>query len=64
MRLLKRGQDGECSLTENLVGDNIPRYAILSHTWGRDTEEVTFKDLVDSTGKDKAGYDKIRTSKT
>jgi hypothetical protein len=60
MRLLKRGQDGECSLTENLVGDNIPRYAILSHTWGRDTEEVTFKDLVDSTGKDKAGYDKIR----
>ena len=60
MRLLKRGHDGEFSLTKDLVGDNIPRYAILSHTWGPDTEEVTFKDLADSTGKDKAGYDKIR----
>lgn len=40
-------------------GDNIPSYAILSHTWGADTEEVTFKDLVDGTGKDKVGYGKI-----
>src|SRR5262245_4339449 len=60
MRLLEYGHDGEFSLTKDLVGDNIPQYAILSHTWGPDTEEVTFKDLVDGTGKDKAGYDKIR----
>jgi hypothetical protein len=60
MRLLKRGYDGEFNLTKDLVSDNIPRYAILSHTWGPDTEEVTFKDLVDRTGKDKVGYDKIR----
>jgi hypothetical protein len=65
MRLLQRGHDGEFSLTKDLVGDNIPPYAILSHTWGPDTEEVTFEDLVDGTGKDKAGkdkagYDKIR----
>jgi hypothetical protein len=38
---------------------NIPRYAILSHTWGADSEEVTFKDLMEGTGKNKVGYDKI-----
>lgn len=42
------------------VGDKIPEYAILSHTWGADGEEVTFKDLMKGTGKDKPGYDKIR----
>ncbi|RYP66411.1 hypothetical protein DL771_007820 [Monosporascus sp. 5C6A] len=46
-------------LTEDLVHD-IPSYAILSHTWGPDTEEVTFRDLVDGTGKDKIGYEKIK----
>ena len=60
MRLLKCGPDGGCSLTRDLVGDNIPRYAILSHTWGDDVEEVTFKDLAENTGKNKAGYNKIR----
>jgi hypothetical protein len=60
MRLLERNHDGDFSLTRDLVGDSIPEYAILSHTWGPDTEEVTFENLVDGTGKDKAGYDKIR----
>ena len=59
MRLLERNSTGELSLTEDFVGDNIPEYAILSHTWGADTEEVTFKDLIDGTGKDKSGYKKI-----
>ena len=58
MRLLKL-KDGEFSLVE-FVGDNIPRYAILSHTWGADDEEVTFRDLMESTGKSKSGYEKIR----
>jgi hypothetical protein len=40
--------------------DAIPPYAILSHTWGADDEEVTFDDLAKSAGKDKAGYKKIR----
>lgn len=40
--------------------NNIPPYAILSHTWGRDGEEVTFKDLEDGTRKDKFGYEKLR----
>ena len=37
-----------------------PPYAILSHTWGPNGTEVTFKDLVEGTGKDKPGYEKIR----
>lgn len=60
MRLLQLGSDGELSLTQNL-GDNdtIPPYAILSHTWGADNEEVTFKDLADGCGSSKSGYEKI-----
>ena len=60
MRLLERNSAGELSLTKDFVGDNIPKYAILSHTWGADTEEITFQDLMDGTGKSKAGYKKIR----
>jgi hypothetical protein len=37
--------------------NHIPPYAILSHTWG--DEEFLFEDLVNDTGKDKAGYAKI-----
>jgi hypothetical protein len=59
MRLLEWKSDGDFSLTKDLIHD-IPPYAILSHTWGADTEEVTFKDLTDDTGKSKAGYNKIR----
>ncbi|EXA30607.1 hypothetical protein FOVG_18027 [Fusarium oxysporum f. sp. pisi HDV247] len=59
MRLLRVGNEGEFSLAE-FVGDNIPPYTILSHTWGEDCEEVTFKDLVEGTGKSKLGYEKIR----
>ncbi|PVH67344.1 HET-domain-containing protein, partial [Cadophora sp. DSE1049] len=47
------------TLTKDII-DNIPNYAILSHTWGTDTEEVTFRDMTDGTGKDKTGYSKIR----
>jgi hypothetical protein len=59
MRLLKRNNDGEFSLTKDFVG-HVSRYAILSHTWEEDIEEVTFRDLIDGTGKSKAGYCKIR----
>ena len=45
---------------ELFMGENMPKYAILSHTWGPDAEEVTFKDLVDGTGEVKASYKKIR----
>ena len=60
MRLLERNNADEFSLTEDFVGDDIPRYAILSHRWGADTEEVAFEDLMDGTGAGKLGYDKIR----
>jgi len=60
MRLLLRSNTGEFSLTKDLAGDDIiPPYAILSHTWGADPEEVTFEDLTNSTGEDKPGYEKI-----
>jgi hypothetical protein len=59
MRLLKFGSHGELSLTNDLIED-IPRYAILSHTWGADDDEVTFNDLKDGSGKSKAGYEKIQ----
>jgi hypothetical protein len=57
MRLLEYNNNGEFSLAE-FFGDDIPRYAILSYRWG--AEEVTFKDLMNGTGKSKAGYSKIQ----
>ena len=59
MRLLEFSSRGELSLTKNLIKD-IPTYAILSHTWGADDDEVTFDDLKNGSGKRKAGYTKIR----
>jgi hypothetical protein len=59
MRLLQRRENGELSLTADLVDAEVPeRYAILSHTWTR--EEVTFKDFMENTGREKAGYKKIQ----
>src|SRR5580658_5596223 len=61
MRLLKHNNAGEFSLTKDLlVNDEIPRYAILSHTWRADIEEVSLKDMMDGTATSKPGYDKIR----
>jgi hypothetical protein len=61
MRLLKPSETGQFSLTRDLVGnDSIPPYAILSHTWGSDNEEATFKDVKNGTAQDKPGYEKIR----
>jgi Heterokaryon incompatibility protein (HET) len=61
MRLLQRSADGTFSLTADLVGgETIHPYAILSHTWGADAEEVTFENLANGVGKAKPGYEKIR----
>ena len=61
MRLLQYTSAGQLSLTKDLIGVHIPEYAILSHTWAADTEEeVIFRDLIDGTEKNKAGYDKIQ----
>ena len=58
MRLLERNNDGEFGLTKDF-GGHVPPYAILSHTWGDDDEEVSFKDLIEGSRKVKAGYRKI-----
>ena len=59
MRLLKFDDQGELSLTKDFQ-DNIAPYAILSHTWGDDNDEVNFDDLKHKSLKNKAGYAKIR----
>ncbi|EXJ79948.1 hypothetical protein A1O3_08234 [Capronia epimyces CBS 606.96] len=53
---LNDDDDGALRLTEDLH-DNIPAYAILSHTWGDDKDEVTLDHL---DGKMKAGYTKMK----
>ncbi|KAI1118298.1 hypothetical protein F5Y14DRAFT_438694 [Nemania sp. NC0429] len=59
MRLLQCQPGGNLGLTE-VFGGHIPPYAILSHTWGADDEEVTLWDILNDGGKEKAGYKKIR----
>ncbi|KAF2818274.1 NACHT-domain-containing protein [Ophiobolus disseminans] len=59
MRLLKYEDNGELTII-SFEDDAVPPYAILSHTWGADTEEVIFADFNTGHGKDKFGYRKIR----
>ncbi|KAJ6202952.1 hypothetical protein J3E72DRAFT_280142 [Bipolaris maydis] len=58
MRLLQYSERGELSIYSFDDGD-IPPYAILSHTWGADGDEVTFADLQAGDGETKPGYQKI-----
>jgi len=50
---------GEEFKLKEYPGPDIPRYAILSHTWGSDNEEVTFRDLGYGSGRGKTGFDKL-----
>jgi hypothetical protein len=59
MRLLKVDDRDSLSLTEDLY-DNIPPYAILSHTWGQAKDEVSYDDLQHELWKNKAGHVKVR----
>lgn len=59
MRLLRR-DNHDSYVLEEFIGDAIPRYAILSHTWGADCDEVTFADLETKTVTSKAGYRKLQ----
>jgi hypothetical protein len=58
MRLLYRNDDGGYSTAEFLY--DIPPYAILSHTWVPDFEEVTLRDIMDDNAVHKKGYQKIQ----
>ncbi|KAI8930900.1 hypothetical protein NX059_011915 [Plenodomus lindquistii] len=57
MRLLHIQPGSDLSLVEYV--ETIPPYAILSHTWGLDHEEITYKDLTEGREKIKAGYSKL-----
>jgi hypothetical protein len=63
MRLLYTADDGRLSWTDDLVGEQIPPYAILSHTW--EGQEVAYKDLQnhkdieDVDARFRGGYQKI-----
>ncbi|OSS47961.1 hypothetical protein B5807_06712 [Epicoccum nigrum] len=58
MRLLQIHESGTFSLVEKF-GDDIPPYAILSHTWGTPDEEVSFRDMQTGSGENKRGYRKL-----
>ncbi|KAF2719286.1 kinesin light chain 1 [Polychaeton citri CBS 116435] len=62
MRLLERDSVGNVSLTKDLPDSELPayKYAILSHTWGPDEEEVNFHDITNGSGTSKLGYKKIQ----
>ncbi|KAJ9614125.1 hypothetical protein H2200_002261 [Cladophialophora chaetospira] len=63
MRLLYFDAHGELKLTKDHIEDtlvNLFDYAVLSHTWGADEEEVTFEDVQHGNYKQKAGYDKLQ----
>jgi len=60
MRLLEILPNGDFRLTPKLYDNKIPQYAVLSHTWGDESQEVTFEDMINGSGRQKAGYEKIR----
>ncbi|CAH0003182.1 unnamed protein product [Clonostachys byssicola] len=57
MRLLK-WNGGDVCLVD--APEEIPPYAILSHTWGPKNTEVTFEDMIVKADKKKVGYEKLR----
>jgi len=59
MRLLEILSSNKFRLTRNFREGTIPPYAILSHTWGDDEDEVTYEDMMRGLGRDKPGYKKL-----
>ena len=62
MRLLHIEKDGSFKLTNNFVKEEeIPHYAVLSHRWLSDCEEVDFEDMINGVAQKKpSGYGKIQ----
>ncbi|KAF3005632.1 hypothetical protein E8E13_003065 [Curvularia kusanoi] len=61
MRLLQIDNEaGDAFSLVEFIGDDVPPYAILSHTWSQTGGEVSYRDFVEGTGVSKMGYDKIR----
>jgi len=59
MRLLRRRENGTFSLTTFINLNNVPRYAILSHTWDANDQELTYQEIMNNRGSDKTGFRKI-----
>ena len=59
MQLLSTNADGSFSLSR-FMGNSNPSYAILSHTWEADDQEVIYQDLINRLGSSKNGYRKIQ----
>lgn len=59
MRLIKPEKDGHFSFAE-FIGEDIPPYGILSHTWGAGSDEVTLQDFVDGIAESKVGFAKLQ----
>ncbi|QIX00719.1 hypothetical protein AMS68_006236 [Peltaster fructicola] len=59
MRLLKTTLDGGVSFTKDLSEEQLSgpeyKYAILSHRWGKQEEEVTYEDVLNGLGTSKPG---------
>ncbi|KAF9872760.1 hypothetical protein CkaCkLH20_09623 [Colletotrichum karsti] len=63
MRLIKAStiySDKSCLELVDFMPDQIPPYAILSHTWGSD--EVVYADIRNNSAASKSSFDKIRFS--
>ncbi|KAK5702381.1 hypothetical protein LTR17_022378 [Elasticomyces elasticus] len=64
MRLLKRDTTGGVTFTKDLPESELPQfeYAMLSHTWGPDEEEVSYEDVRNGkeASKPGSGAKKIR----
>lgn len=58
MHLLQMYDADSVRLVE-LLGNDVPKYAILSHTWGQSNDEVTYQDLQNHTAEGKEGYNKL-----
>ncbi|KAL7656775.1 hypothetical protein ACMYSQ_005847 [Aspergillus niger] len=58
MRLLNTQlSDGGAFIIQDFSDYELPPYAILSHTWGK--EEVTYQEINTASAKEKSGYKKI-----
>ncbi|QIW96347.1 hypothetical protein AMS68_001865 [Peltaster fructicola] len=59
MHLLEQAIDGRLTFFETEEEDFDTPYAILSHTWGRPEEEVTYQDVISGKAQEKPAYAKI-----
>lgn len=51
MRLMEIIREHWFTVLEELEGNAIRQYAILSHTWRTENVEVTFKDMLKETAR-------------